>query len=120
MNCKDRNESAAPKRSGHFQQCNKKKHRRDRVQQDIGEMMASCFNAVQLAVQHVRDGGQRMPVHGMNMGERPGSTADTEPAGYFCIFIDITRIIIVNEVVPEGLAKYKPHEYHERKADTDS
>ena len=56
----------------------------------------------------MRDGRQRMPVHGMNVGECPGNTADAEPTGYLRVFVDVTRIIVVNEVVPERLAKNKP------------
>ena len=42
------------------------------------------------------------------MSKRPGNTADAEPTCYFRVFIDVTRIIIVNEVVPERLTKNKP------------
>jgi len=49
-----------------------------------------------------------MPVHGMNVAECPGNTADTEPSRYLRIFIDVTRIVVVNEVVPERLTKNDP------------
>jgi hypothetical protein len=54
------------------------------------------------------------------MSECPGNTADAEPAGYSRVFIDVTRIVIVNKVVPERLAKNKPGKHSERKADADS
>jgi hypothetical protein len=56
----------------------------------------------------------------MNMSERPRNTADAETASYRCVFVDVTRIVIVNEVVPKRLAKNKPDKHNERKADTDS
>jgi len=60
-----------------------------------------------------------MPVHGMNMSECPGNTANAEPTGYFRVFIDITRIVIINEVVPEHLAKNKPGQRRQSDADAD-
>ncbi len=74
---------------------------------------------MQLAVEQVRDGRQRVPVHGMNMSERPGNTADAQSTGYPRIFIDVTRIIIVNEVVPERLAKNKPRKHCNTDANAD-
>ena len=53
------------------------------------------------------------------MSKRPGDTADAESAGYSGVFIDITRIIIVNEVVPERLAKNKPCQARQSDADDD-
>jgi hypothetical protein len=58
-----------------------------------------------------------MPVHGVNMGECPGNTAYAKAIGYLRIFVDIARIIIVNEVVPEGLAKNKPAQRRQSDAD---
>ena len=60
-----------------------------------------------------------MPVHGMNVAECPSNTANAEPTGYFRVFIDVTRIVIINEVVPERLAKNKPCQARESDADAD-
>jgi hypothetical protein len=60
-----------------------------------------------------------MPIHGMNMGECPGNTANAEPTGYFRVFIDVTRIVIINEVVPERLAENKPCQARQNDADAD-
>ena len=53
------------------------------------------------------------------MSKRPGDTADAEPTCYSRVFIDITRIVIVNEVVPERLAKNKPCQARQSDADAD-
>ena len=64
MNCEHgRNKSASPQRAGHLLQCNEKKNYRNRVQQDVRKVMPSRFQSIELAVEHVRHGRQRMPVH---------------------------------------------------------
>ncbi len=75
------------------------------VQENIRKMMASRLQPVQLAIQHVRDRRQRMPVHGMNVRECPGNAGGVKTACYLGIFIDVTRIVIVNEVMPKSLTK---------------
>jgi hypothetical protein len=64
----------------------------------------------------VGDRRQRMPVLGMNMSECPGNTGDVKTAGYLGIFVNITRIIVVNEVGEERLAKNKPCKNREEDA----
>src|SRR6266480_3770454 len=106
MNCEHRcYKSASPHRIGHLLQRNKKKDGRQGVEEYVRKMMPSCLQPVQLAVEHMRHSGQRMPVHGMNMSECPGNTANAEPTSYFRVFIDVARIVIINEVVPERLAE---------------
>lgn len=61
-----------------------------------------------------------MPVHGMNVGERPRNTANAEPSRYLRIFIDVTRIVVVNEVVLERLTKNYPCQDCETDADAHS
>jgi len=61
-----------------------------------------------------------MPVLRMNMSERPGNAGDVKTAGYLRIFVNVARIIIINEVVPECLAKNDPRNYREKNADGDS
>ena len=53
------------------------------------------------------------------MGECPGDTADTETSCYCRVLIYVTRIIVVNEVVPERLAKNKPCQARQNDADAD-
>jgi len=61
-----------------------------------------------------------MPVHGMNMGKCPANAADPEPTGYVRVFVDVTGIIIVNEVVPERLAKNNPRKHRQADANPGS
>ncbi len=53
------------------------------------------------------------------MAKCPGNTADAEAAGYLRIFIDVAWIIIVDEVVPERLAKNYPRKDGETDANAD-
>ena len=66
-----RHKRAAPQEPRHPPQHQEKQDRRRRVEQDVGEMMAAGLQSVKLAVQHVGNPGQRMPVGGMDVGERP-------------------------------------------------
>lgn len=56
----------------------------------------------------MRDCRQRVPVFRMNMGKRPANIGEAEAAGYPGILIDVTRIIVVNEIVSECLTKDAP------------
>ena len=61
-----------------------------------------------------------MPVLRMNVCERPGDTGEVKPTGYRGILVNVPRIIVVNEVVAERLAKYDPRKNYQRDADTHS
>jgi hypothetical protein len=60
-----------------------------------------------------------MPVKGMDMSECPDNTGYVKTAGYFGIFINVTWIVIVNEVISECLTKNDPckHRKKDRNAD---
>ena len=60
-----------------------------------------------------------MPILRVDMGECPANTCDAKAAGYLGIFIDVARIVVVNEVVPERLAENNPHKYRQKDADAD-
>jgi hypothetical protein len=61
-----------------------------------------------------------MPVLRMNMSECPGNTGDVKAAGYPGILINIPRIIIVNEIVPQCLAKHRPCKHRQADANPGS
>ena len=60
-----------------------------------------------------------MPVLSMNMGECPGDTRDVKPTGYCGILVNVPRIIVVNEVVPERPAKNHPCQDYQTNANAD-
>jgi hypothetical protein len=51
-----------PHRVGHLQHHTKQQKDRDNMQDDVGKVMAASIQAVYLAVQHVRQRCERMPV----------------------------------------------------------
>ena len=61
-----------------------------------------------------------MPVQGVNMCKCPGNTADAKTTCYFRVLINVMRIIVINEVVPERLAKNKPCQARQSDADGDA
>ena len=63
---------------------------------------------MQLTIEHMCDRRQRMPVFGMNMSECPGEVREVDAAGDPSVLIDVTRIVVVNEIVPERLTKNSP------------
>jgi hypothetical protein len=52
----------------------------------------------------------------MNMAECPGNAADADTAGYVGVFIDVARVIVVNEIVPERLPKNKRSKHCKKNA----
>ena len=74
---------------------------------------------MQLAVEHVCDCRQRMPVFGMDMRKRPGDVREVDAAGDPSVLIDVTRIVVVNEIVPERLTKNRPRKHCQSDADAD-
>ena len=54
------------------------------------------------------------------MGKCPDNAADAQSLSYLRVFVDVTRIIIVNEVVPERLAEDEPRKHGKKNANTDS
>jgi len=53
---------------------------RQTVEKNINEMMAGRIQSKHLAIQHVRDRCQRMPVPRMSMAKRPGDPVKAETA----------------------------------------
>ena len=82
MDCEKRSDKrSAPKIAGDLAQPNEKQERSDRVQQDICEMVAARFEIENLAIDHVGDEGERMPVVGLRVGKGPGKAVQTQTFG---------------------------------------
>ena len=84
-----RHKSAAPNRAGHLFENEKQQHHGDAVQQNIGEMVAAGVEPEKLAIQHVRDRRERMPVLCVNVGERPGKSRRRDTARYNRLSVDV-------------------------------
>jgi hypothetical protein len=66
-----RNKTASPHIPSHLLQREKQEDDGYRVQKNIGEMMPASVQPVQLAIQHVRNGGDGVPVTGYRVGKAP-------------------------------------------------
>src|SRR2546423_1428995 len=80
-------------------------------------MMSPRLKPVELAIKHVRDGGNRVPVVGVHMGKGPANSAKAEAARDLRLIVDVNIIVVVQELVPDGLAKHNPHKNGKKNAD---
>ena len=110
---------ATPERAGQPAQGEEQEDGGGGMEQDIGEMMPRRIQAVELAVQHVGQGGQGMPVDPMPLGEGLDNPVPTEPPGDGGILVNVNIIVVVDELMVQGLAKDGPDGRGESKADGD-
>ena len=68
-------------------------------------MMPGGIQPVELAIEHVGDPGQRMPVVGIASGESPGHSSHRQSWRDLRVVIDIGIIVEIEKPVPEGFAK---------------
>ena len=87
------------------------------MQQDVRQMMSPRLEAVKLTIQHVRNGGKRMPVVSMHMGEGPLHPVEAKTAPDSRISENIGIVIVVDELVPQSLAKNDPDNCHQENRD---
>ena len=101
--------TASPARTaGHLPEHEKEQHDGDRVQQDIGEVMSASLQPVQLAVQHVRNCRQRVPVSRMTMDKSADDTVARKASRDRGVFVNIYVIVKIDEIVCERLTKNQP------------
>src|SRR5437868_3675391 len=73
-------------------------------------MKQAWTESVELELEHVRDVLERKPVRGRPMGECPFQTMKRDAAIYFGNFINVFRIVEVNERELDRLTEDKPNE----------
>ncbi len=56
----------------------------------------------------MRDRRQRVPVFGMDVRKCPGNVGKVDAAGDSRVLIDVTRIVVVNEIVADCLTEDGP------------
>ncbi len=118
MNGKDGRDKRAPPEGGsHFSQHEKEQNNDQCVQKHIGEVMAAGSKAIAPAIKHVRNGGQRMPIAGMNVSESPGNSVECQTDDDLRIFVDIGVVVVINELVMERLTEDDPGKRDQSDAD---
>ena len=81
---------------------------------DAAEMMQTRVYAEQLAVEHVRQGGDGMPVGGVKMREGPCDVGKADPAGHATGAINVVVIIVTHPIEVRGLPKDNPDQRSKR------
>ena len=80
-------------------------------------MMAAGLQAIKLAVEHVREPGERVPVAGVVRSEGPGDSLAGQPPIDMRVFTDVFVVVEVDELVAGRLAKDGGHGQHQQAAD---
>ena len=111
-NCTD--ECAPPHRTSHLVEYQKQQHDCDAVQDNICKMMATRAKSPKLTIQHVRYGCQRMPITGMLADKCADYPMSTQSACDRRVCVNVSIIIVVHELVANGLAKNQPCDGNEQ------
>ena len=112
-----RHECAWPKRTRHLFEHEEKQQHRYRVQQHISEVMAAGLEPEQLAVEHVRNRRERMPVPRMRMGKRAEYAGHRKSSVDDRVLININMIVEIDEIVPQSLTENEPSDCNQSEAD---
>ena len=89
------------------------------MQQNVREMMAARLEIENLAIDHVRDERERMPVARLNIDERPGETVKRYPLRHQRVSVNVGLVVVVHEIVAERLAEDDPDERDDPDANRD-
>lgn len=89
------------------------------MEENIYQMMRAWIQAEQLAIEHVRDRRQRMPVLGMHMGERPPNPAPAQPRADVRVIKHVKRIVVIDELMLKRLPKNRPRQRDQKNANTE-
>src|SRR4029077_18117396 len=81
------------------------------MNQCINEQMATGKHAEELAIDHVCDPCERMPVRLVKSGKRPGESRERNTAVHHRVFLDIRIVIQRDELMPHYL-RVKPKCYY--------
>ena len=80
-------------------------------------MMPPRLEPIEPTIQHVRDGGERLPVARAEMSEGPSHIIKSKTADYSGIGIDVRTIVVVYELVMNGFSKRDPDDAGEQNAE---
>ena len=78
------------------------------MQEDIYEVVPARFETEKLTIQHVRKCCERMPVTSVIVRKCPADAVKRQTAADNWIVINVSSIIVINEIVLEGLPKDQP------------
>src|SRR5205814_8162533 len=81
------------------------------MNQRVDQQMTACVHAKELAINHVRNPSERMPVCRMKRSERPGESPERNTAMYDWIFVDIRGVIESDELMSDHLRANRERHY---------
>ena len=82
-------------------------------------MVESAIEAEKLDVQHVRQPGQREPVAGERMPERPSHAFRRDPGAHMDVRRDVIRVVVVDETEVQRLPVDRKNGRHQQDGDAD-
>ena len=108
MNCENGSDKAgAPSRARHCLQGKKQASRAQSMQQDIDDVRSARIKTKNLAVHHVSDGRERMPIACVRLTECVDKSGKSDAMGDAGIRVNIDVVVVVNEIVEEGSAEIR-------------
>ena len=69
----------------------------------VNEQMSACVHAEELAVDHMRDPRERMPVSRVERGESPSEPRERNTVIHHWVFPDVRGVIERDELMPDHL-----------------
>src|ERR1700733_361584 len=115
MHCKNcRDKCATPKHARHPPQHKKEQNRCECVEKNVCKMMSARFQSVKLAIHHVRNPCQRMPIGTVGVGKSPSDARKRQALRDFRICINIFVIVEVDKSKFCCLAKNNPNDSREK------
>src|SRR5205823_3981960 len=111
MNCKNRGgKRTSPDRSSEFPQREKKQDDSCGMKNNVRQMKQARIESVELELEHVRDVLERKPVRGGPMSEGPFDAVQRETGIYLRNFVNVFRVIEVDEGKFDCLPEHEPNE----------
>ena len=104
-------ECAAPEIPSHPEKDQKQQDRREIVQRDVSKMMTRRAEAINLAIEHVAKGRQRMPKIRVTMGQHPLQPIKRDSGTDLAILVNVYVVIEVHEAIVDGLPENDPDEH---------
>ena len=99
-----RDDRASPPGSGDSFEKQEKKQGVRNMNERVHEQMPTGIETKELAVEHMREPGERMPVRGVKSSESPGNPFQRQAAADHGIVPDVKIVIQADELMTDHLA----------------
>src|SRR5436190_942685 len=113
-------QETSPTCAGHQYKDQEKQQCIRRVKQNAGQVMSPGFQAKQLAIQHMGQPGQRMPVAYFIIAESPAQALRSETALDMNVGGHIKAVIVVNELVSNRRQVGRQNQEHKKTSEAPS